>query len=56
MFPANLSWMEQTEVIGTRKWGQVLSEDSMIERKKEKKKQLETMAHVYVELQYFGCY
>lgn len=36
MFPANLSWMEQTEVIGTRKWGQVLSEDSMIERKKEK--------------------
>ncbi|TWW70836.1 hypothetical protein D4764_17G0003190 [Takifugu flavidus] len=30
MFPANLSWTEQTAVIGTRKWRQV--EDSGIHR------------------------
>lgn len=34
MFPANLSWMEQTAVIGTRKWRQV--EDSGIHRKERR--------------------
>lgn len=39
MFPANLSYMEQTAVIGTRKWGQVLCgrfKDPQKERKKIK--------------------